>query len=61
MVVNASNKGVPFVLSHPQTPVSKAVQRVVHLITEDKGYQNDLKLGKEKGEKKVGFRNIFRR
>lgn len=60
-VVNAANKGVPFVLSHPQTPVSKAVQRVVHLITEDKGYQNDLKLGKEKGEKKVGFRNIFRR
>ncbi|MFA7079104.1 MAG: AAA family ATPase [Syntrophomonas sp.] len=60
-VVNAANKGVPFILSHPQTPVSKAIQRVVHLITEDKGYQNDLKLGKEKGEKKVGFKNIFRR
>lgn len=60
-VVNAANKGTPFILSHPQAPVSKAVQRVVYLITEDKGYQNDLKLGKEKATKKSGFKSIFRR
>ncbi|NLN87603.1 MAG: Flp pilus assembly complex ATPase component TadA, partial [Syntrophomonadaceae bacterium] len=62
-VVNAANKGVPFVLSHPQTPVSKAVQRVARLIIDDLGYQNDLRQGKEKGNKskKTGFINIFNR
>ena len=62
-VVNAANKGVPFVLSHPQTPVSKAVQRVVRMIVADLGYQNDLRQGKDKGNKnkKTGFKNIFSR
>ncbi len=62
-VVNAANKGIPFVLSHPQTPVSKAVQRVARLIIDDMGYQNDLRQGKEKGNKnkKTGFKNIFSR
>ena len=63
LVVNAANKGVPFVLSHPQTPVSKAVQGVARMIVDDSGYQNDLRLGKEKGKKnkKTGFKNIFSR
>ena len=62
-VVNAANKGVPFVLSHPQAPVSKAVQRVARMVVDDSGYQNDLRQGKEKGKKskKTGFRNIFSR
>lgn len=59
-VVNAANKGIPFVLSHPQTPVSKAVQRVAQLIIEDMGYQNDLKTGKEKGSKSPIIRKWFR-
>lgn len=61
-VVNAANKGIPFVLSHPQAPVSKAVQRVAQLIVEDKGYQNDLRNVKEKTTKKrSGIKNIFAR
>lgn len=60
-VVNAANKGVPFVLSHPQTPVSKAVQRVARMIVDDSGYQNDLRQSKEKASKKVGIKNIFGR
>lgn len=60
-VVNAANKGVPFVLSHAQTPVSKAIQRVARLIIDDTGYQNDLRQGKERANKKVGLKNIFSR
>lgn len=59
-VVNAANKGIPFVLSHPQAPVSKAVQRVAQLIIDDKGYQNDLRLEKDKGNKSPIIRRIFR-
>lgn len=47
-VVNATNKGIPFVISHPKAEVSKAVQKVARLIIEDRGYQNDLRMGKEK-------------
>ena len=62
-VVNAANKGVPFVLSHSQTPVSKAVQRVARMIVDDSGYQNDLRQGKEQGNKnkKKGIKSIFSR
>jgi pilus assembly protein CpaE len=47
-VVNATNKGIPFVISHPKELVSKAVTKVARLIIEDQGYQNDLRTGKEK-------------
>lgn len=60
-VVNAANKGVPFVISNPQTPVSKAVQRVARLVIDDMGYQNDLRQGKEKANKKTVLKNIFSR
>lgn len=59
-VVNAANKGIPFVLSHPQTAVSKALQRVQQLIVEDKGYQNDLRTGKDKGAKSPIIKKLFR-
>lgn len=59
-VVNAANKGVPFVLSHPQAPVSKAVQRVAQLVIQDKGYQNDLRNEKEKGSKTPIIKKLFR-
>jgi len=59
-VVNAANKGIPFVLSNPQTQVSKAVLGVSQLIIDDKGYQNDLKLGKEKGTKSPITKRWFR-
>ncbi len=59
-VVNAANKGVPFVLSHPQAPVSRAVQRVAQLIIDDIGYQNDLRHGKEKGNKTPIIKKLFR-
>jgi pilus assembly protein CpaE len=48
-VVGAANKGMPFVLSHPQTDVSKAVMRIVKMIMEDYGYQKDLRDKKPKG------------
>ncbi|MEA4925953.1 MAG: AAA family ATPase [Syntrophomonadaceae bacterium] len=60
-VVNAANKGIPFVLSHPQAAVSKAVVRVAQLIIDDKGYQNDLKMGKEKGNKTPMIKKWFKR
>jgi Flp pilus assembly protein, ATPase CpaE len=61
IVVNAANKGIPFVLSHPQTTVSKAVARVAQLIINDKGYQNDLKMEKEKGSKTPIIKKWFNR
>jgi pilus assembly protein CpaE len=48
-VVGAANKGMPFVISHPQTEVSKAVHRVARIIIEDYGYQRDLRERKPKG------------
>jgi len=59
-VVNAANKGIPFVLSHPQTAVSKALQRVQQMIIDDKGYQNDLRGEKDKGSKSPLIRKLFR-
>lgn len=41
-VVSAANKGAPFILSHPQTDVSKAVIRIVDMIIKDYGYQKDI-------------------
>lgn len=60
VVVNAANKGMPFVLSHPQVPVSKAVQNLAQLIIRDTGYQNDLKQEREKGSKNPIMKKIFR-
>jgi pilus assembly protein CpaE len=59
-VVNAANKGIPFIFSHPQSAVSKAVQRVAQLIIDDKGYQNDLKMEKDKGGASPIIRKLFR-
>ncbi len=47
-VVGAANKGTPFVLSHPQTEVSKALLRITRMIIEDYGYQKDLRERKPK-------------
>jgi len=47
-VVGAANKGIPFVISHPQAEVSKALLRVAHMIIEDYGYQKDLRERKPK-------------
>jgi pilus assembly protein CpaE len=56
-VVGAANKGMPFVLSHPQTDVSKAVMRVVHMILNDYGYQKDL--AEKKGKRSL-WERLFR-
>lgn len=47
-VVSAANKGLPFVISHPQAEVSKALLRVARMIIEDYGYQKDLRERKPK-------------
>ncbi|MEQ8235605.1 MAG: response regulator [Syntrophomonadaceae bacterium] len=60
VVVNAANKGMPFVLSHPQVPVSKAVQNLAQLIIRDTGYQTDLKQEREKGSKNPIMKKLFR-
>jgi pilus assembly protein CpaE len=57
IVVGAANKGMPFVISHPQTDVSKAVMRIVHMIINDYGYQKDLQ---EKREKRSFWERLFR-
>lgn len=59
-VVNAANKGIPFVSSHPQSAVSKAVAGVARLVVEDSGYQSDLRTGKEKDTKSLFKRKLFR-
>lgn len=59
-VVNAANKGMPFVLSHPQVPVSKAVQNLAQIIIQDYGYQNDLKQERDKGTKSPIMKKLFR-
>jgi pilus assembly protein CpaE len=59
-VVNAANKGIPFILSHPQTTVSRAVQRVAQLVIDDKGYQNDLRAEKGKGVRNPIIRKFFK-
>lgn len=60
IVVNAANKGMPFVLSHPQVPVSKAVQNLAQIIIQDYGYQNDLKQERDKGVKSPIMKKLFR-
>lgn len=60
VVVNAANKGMPFVLSHPQVPVSKAVQNLAEMIINDRGYQNDLKQERDKGAKRPIVKKLFR-
>jgi pilus assembly protein CpaE len=47
-VVTAANKGIPFILSHPQTDVSKAVNRIVDMIIKDYGYQKDIRDKRDK-------------
>lgn len=59
IVVNAANKGIPFVISHPQAAVSKAMNRIAQLVIQDQGYQKDLKLAKEKGNKSPLIRKLF--
>ncbi len=60
IVVNAANKGMPFVLSHPQVAVSKAVQNLATMIIQDRGYQNDLKQERDKGSKSPIIKKLFR-
>jgi len=49
MVVTSVNKGIPFVLSHPNARVSAAVDKITDLVIKDTGYQKDLQ---EKRNKK---------
>ncbi len=48
IVVTAANKGMPFILSHPQSEVSKAVARLADMILKDYGYQKDIREKREK-------------
>lgn len=49
VAVSAVNKGIPFVLSHPNTKLSIGVMELSRLIVEDKGYQSELETKKKKG------------
>lgn len=62
VVVNAANKGIPFVLSHSQVPVSRAVETLGQMIIQDTGYQNDLKQDREKASKNpiINVKRLFR-
>ncbi|MDD4666086.1 MAG: response regulator [Clostridia bacterium] len=44
IVVPALNEGIPFVLSHPASRVSKAMQEVTDLVLKNRGYQEDLQI-----------------
>ena len=59
IVVNAANKGIPFVINHPQSAVSKAIYKIAQLVIKDQGYQKDLKLVKEKGNKSPLIKKLF--
>lgn len=48
LTITAVNRGMPFVLSDPNSKVSKAVERVAALVYDDQGKQGDLEPGKKK-------------
>jgi pilus assembly protein CpaE len=60
-VVNATNKGIPFVISNPKAPVSRAVHRIAQLVIEDSGYQTDLKAEKKAAAKTPIIKKLFSR
>lgn len=59
-VVNAANKGIPFIISSPQSAVSKAVENVARMVVEDTGYQSDLKVKQERGSQGIFKKKLFR-
>jgi pilus assembly protein CpaE len=60
VVVDAVNKGMPFVLSHPDVPASKSVERLAQMIINDYGYQNDLRTEKDhKAKTKPIMKRLF--
>jgi len=56
LVVTSVNKGMPFVLSSIKAKASRSIDKISHLVINDKGYQKDLK---EKYQRKSLFRRMF--